>query len=90
MSDKNKKQTKTSISQAQSIEEIGDFWDTHSVADYWDEMAEVDFEVTALRRHRVTLAPEVYGRLEQEARKMGILPETLVNVWLAERLQEVG
>ncbi len=26
-------------------EEIGEFWDTHSLADYWDETHEVDFKV---------------------------------------------
>ena len=26
-------------------EEIGEFWDTHSLADYWDETHEVEFEV---------------------------------------------
>ncbi len=26
-------------------EEIGEFWDTHSIADYWDETHEVEFQV---------------------------------------------
>ena len=26
-------------------EEIGEFWDTHSLADYWDETHEVEFRV---------------------------------------------
>ena len=82
----NKDQT-TSISKAQSIEEIAEFWDTHSVADYWEETHEVDFEIRAARR-QVTLAPEVYEKLKEQARVRGILPETLVNLWLAERLQE--
>lgn len=77
----------TSISQAGTLEEIADFWDTHSVADYWEQTEEVDFEVRAQRRRRVTLAPEVYARLETQARLRGVLPETLVNLWLAERLQ---
>lgn len=77
----------TSISQARTEEEIGDFWDTHSLADYWDETHEVQFEVRARRRRRVTLAPEVYTRLEAQARLRGVLPETLVNLWLSERLQ---
>lgn len=47
----------TSISKAQSIEEIAEFWDTHSLADYWDETHAVEFEVRAERRRRVTLDP---------------------------------
>jgi len=31
----------TSISKARTLEEIGDFWDTHSLADYWDDTHEV-------------------------------------------------
>ena len=26
-------------------EEIGEFWDTHSLTDYWDETHEVEFHV---------------------------------------------
>ena len=80
----------TSISKAQSIEEIAEFWDSHSAADYWDQTHEVDFEVRATRRRQVTLAPEVYEKLKEQARRRGILPETLVNLWLAERLQQAG
>ena len=76
----------TSISKARSVEEFGDFWDAHSLADYWDQTYEVEFEIRAKRRRRVTLAPEVYAQLEVQARTRGILPETLVNLWLAERL----
>ena len=76
----------TSISKARTLEEIADFWDTHSLADYWDQTCEVEFEVRAKRRRRVTLDPEVYAQVEVQARTRGILPETLVNLWLAERL----
>jgi hypothetical protein len=76
----------TSISKARTLEEIADFWDTHSLADYWDQTQEVEFEVRAKRRRRVTVDPEVYAQLEVQARARGLLPETLVNLWLAERL----
>ena len=26
-------------------EDIGEFWDTHSLTDYWDETQEVEFQV---------------------------------------------
>lgn len=80
----------TSLSQAASAEEIGEFWDSHSLADYWDETHEVNIEVRAERRRRVTLAPEVYTGVEELARRKGILTETLVNLWLVERLQKAG
>jgi len=83
-----KKAQSTSISQASSLEEIADFWDTHSLDDYWDQTQEVEFEVRAKRRRRVTLDPDVYAQIEDRARVRGILPETLVNLWLSEKLQE--
>ncbi len=81
---------RTSISQAASVEEIAEFWDSHSLADHWDETHEVDVEVRAERRRRVTLAPQVYTEVEELARRQGILPETLVNLWLVERLRKVS
>lgn len=83
---KNKDEQLSSISKASTIEEIADFWDTHSLADYWDQTHEVEFETRAKHRRRVTLAPEVYGQVEAHARVLGVLPETLVNLWLAERI----
>ena len=80
----------TSISQARTLDEIADFWDTHSLAEYWDQTHEVDFEVRAKRRRRITLDPDLYVRVEAQARERGLLPETLVNLWLTERLQETG
>ena len=69
------------------MEEIGEYWDSHSLADHWDDTEEVDIEVRAERRRRVTLEPELYSQIESQARRQGVRPETLVNLWLAERLQ---
>jgi hypothetical protein len=80
----------TSISKARTPDEIAEFWDTHSLADYWEQTHEVEFELRAQRRRRITLDPEVYSQLEVQARARGVLPETLVNLWLLERLQELG
>jgi len=89
MSENNDTQA-TSISKARTLEEIAEFWDTHSLDDYWDQTHEVEFEVRALRRRRVTLDPDIYARLEAQAQARGLSPETLVNLWLAERLQEAA
>ncbi len=83
----NNQERLTSISKARTIEEVADFWDTHSLADYWDQTHEVEFEVRAQRRRRVTLDPEVFQKVEAQARRRGLLPETLVNLWVVERLQ---
>jgi hypothetical protein len=51
----------TSISKARTLEEIADYWDTHSLSDHWDQTHEVEFEIRAKRRHRVTIDPDVYS-----------------------------
>ncbi|HEX3530759.1 MAG TPA: hypothetical protein VH988_27150 [Thermoanaerobaculia bacterium] len=79
--------SRTSISDAATVAEIGDYWDTHSLADHWDETREVDLKVRVERRRRVTLAPDLYSQIETQAQRQGILPETLVNLWLLERLR---
>ena len=82
----NKKTQLSSISEAKTPEEIGNFWDTHSLDDHWEKTHEVEFEVGVQRKKRITLEPEIYKELEAEARVRGIVPETLVNLWLAEKL----
>lgn len=85
----NKDEQITSISKAGTLEEIADYWDAHSLADHWDETHEVNFEVRMQRKCRVTLTPEIYKKIEKQALEQGVLPETLVNLWLAERLHAI-
>ena len=80
----NKEIQLSSISKGSSVEEIAEYWDTHSLADHWEETREVEFEVRAPRR--VTIEPEVYAQLEQQARTRGVSLSTLVNSWLVEHL----
>ena len=44
-------------------EEIGEFWDTHSLADYWDETHEVEFQVNL--KSRQDLSPDEDGAAHQ-------------------------
>jgi len=76
----------TSISRARSIEEIAAFWDTHDLTDFEDQTREVEIEVRWPRSRRITLAPEVADRLAERARRDGVSVETLVNLWLGEKL----
>ncbi|MCL5995330.1 MAG: BrnA antitoxin family protein [Chloroflexi bacterium] len=87
---KNSGMRQTGVSHASSDEQAAEFWDTHSLADHWDQTYEVDFEVRAQRHRRVTIDPEVFARVEAQARVRGVSPETLVNLWLAERLHAMN
>ena len=82
-------ENKSSISKAQSYQEIGEFWDTHDVTDYWDQTDPVEFEVDvhsearycALERSMVTKVSEI-------AWQKGISVETLINLWIKEKLED--
>lgn len=78
----------TSISQANTIEEIAAYWDSHSLADHWNETHEVSFTVRARRRHRIVIDPDIFSMIESRSRERGVQPETLINLWLNERLLE--
>ena len=71
-----------------SIEEIVQFWDTHSTADYDDEMEDVAFDID-LREEVfvVALVPELAEVIGRAAKARGVTTETLVNLWLAEKVK---
>ncbi len=70
-----------------SIEAAATFWDTHSLADYWDQTEEVEIEVRAPRRWWVPLAAELASKALERAQRQGVSVETLINLWVAEKLQ---
>jgi hypothetical protein len=80
---------RSSVSHASTPQAIGEFWDSHSLDDS-PMVREVDFEVQARRRHRVTLDPDLYEQVETEARIRGVSPETLANRWLTEKVASEG
>ena len=70
-----------------SIAEAAEFWDSHDLADYWDLTRAAHFEVDIQRRvFLMALEPELVKKLAVCARKQGISTETLINVWLTERV----
>jgi len=74
-----------------TIEEAAEFWDTHDLADYWDLTREAHFDVDIQRRVFLTaLEPELAKKLVARARQQGVSTETLINLWLSEKLREVS
>ncbi len=83
-------ENKTSISQASTPEEIGEFWDTHDTADYWDQMEPAEFRVNL--RSNVTyyaIDHTLSTKIRELARQRGIASETLLNLLVQEKLQEL-
>lgn len=70
-----------------SLEKAGEFWDTHSSSDYEADMKEAHFEVDLKRRaHEVRLTNQLWREMRKIARKQGVATETLVNLWLQEKI----
>jgi len=78
---------RSSISKARSYKEIGEFWDTHDLADYWEQTQPVEFEVDI--QSEVTYYPvdaALSARVRSIATQRGVSPETLINLWVQEKL----
>jgi hypothetical protein len=79
------------IPEFKSYEEMGEFWDTHSLADYWDQTEPAEFEISeqARRRYVVCIDRDVLNRVQRLARIRGVSTESLVNLLLEQRLGEL-
>lgn len=75
----------SSISQADTDEKIGEFWDAHDFTDFDNPATpDVTLEITCA----VPIEAELFAALEKEARQRGVQVETLVNLWLQQKLAE--
>jgi hypothetical protein len=73
------------ISQADTDEKIGEFWDTHDFTDFDNpEMPDVQFEIACA----VPIEAELFAAIERQAHRRGVQVETLVNLWLQQKLAE--
>jgi hypothetical protein len=74
----------SSISKADTDEKIGEFWDSHDFTDFDTEVPDVKFEVTCT----VPIEVELLNEIEKQAHRRGVKVETLVNLWLQQKLTE--
>jgi predicted HicB family RNase H-like nuclease len=81
--------SKSSISKAQSYQEIGEFWDTHDLDEYWEQTDPAEFDVniqSEMTYYRVD--SQLSAKINLVAKQRGVSPETLLNLWVQEKLQE--
>lgn len=74
-----------------SLEEFWAFWDSHSTADYEDFMEDVDVHVD-IRSSKMycAVAKDIIAQLRSQARRQGVSTETLINLWLREKVTEAA
>jgi len=68
-----------------SIGEASEFWDVHSVADYPSHVVQLKYNPEE-RITFVAIANDLLSELEKQAKKQGASIETLVNLWIQEKL----
>jgi hypothetical protein len=79
----------TSISKASSYADIGDFWDNHDLTDFMGQTSEASFEVDLKSKTTYyALDSELSSRIARAAQSRGVAAETLLNLWVLEKLQE--
>ena len=75
----------SSISQADTLEKMGEFWDSHDFTDFDNpETPDVEFQIACA----VPIELELLSAVEQQARLRGVQVETLINLWLQQKLAE--
>ena len=73
-----------------SLKEAGDFWDTHDASDHWRQTRDAQFTATLSREPKVVVLEQgIAKRVFLAARKRHISAETLVNLWLKEKLASI-
>ncbi|MGH7450349.1 MAG: CopG family antitoxin [bacterium] len=71
-----------------SLEEEVEFWETHSLTDYRDYWREVKDVKIDLVPRRLSLEDELAQKINKVALQRGVSSETLVNLWLQQKLAE--
>lgn len=68
---------------------MGEFWDSHDLADYWEQTGPAEF--AAEIESEAIYFPVETGlsvQLVSLAKRRGVSPETLLNLWIQEKVRD--
>ncbi len=87
---KSKKKIEPIPDEFKTIMEASDFWDKHDITDYWDGTKEVKFRASLKKEPKyVALEEGIAKKAFAVAKGKRVSIETLVNLWLKEKLSAV-
>ena len=87
---KSKKSVEPIPEEFTTLVEASDFWDTHDISDYWNKTKEVKFQVRLKKEPKyVAIEEKLAKKVFNIAKKKHISTETLINLWLKEKLPAV-
>ena len=75
----------SSISKADTLEKMGEFWDTHDFTEFDNpDVPDVEFKISCA----VPIELDLLSLIEEQAHLRGVKVETLVNLWLQQKLAD--
>ena len=84
---KSKKKIEPIPDEFKNIMEASDFWDKHDITDYWDDTKEVKFRASLKKEPKyIALEENIAKKALAVAKEKRVSIETLVNLWLKEKL----
>jgi hypothetical protein len=84
---KSKKKIEPIPDEFKNIMEASDFWDKHDITNYWYDTKEVKFRASLKKEPKyVALEESIAKKAFNLAKKKHVSIETLVNLWLKEKL----
>ena len=82
-------QSKSSVSNAGTYQEIGSFWDDHDATEFGCQTnAEFDVNIKSQRRY-FPVDSRLSLKIKDVAKQRGISEETLLNLWIQEKVNQI-
>lgn len=82
-------ENKSSLSGSRSYDELSEYWDTHSLADHWDQTSPAEFDLDVKSSALYFPVDRLLAdQLRALAVSHGVSAETLLNLWLQERVAD--
>jgi hypothetical protein len=87
---KSKKKIEPIPDEFKTVKAASDFWDKHDITDYWDDTKEVKFRASLKKEPKyIALEESIAKKALAVAKGKHVSIETLVNLWLKEKLSAV-
>jgi len=87
---KNKRKVEPIPDRFESFDDLANFWETHDLTDYESQIKETKYKIapTPTRQFVLTLSDELTKEIRKAIQREGVSMETLINLWVQERLQQ--
>lgn len=87
---KNKRKVEPIPDRFESFDDLANFWETHEFTDYENHLQKVKYKIAPkpTRQFVLTLSDKLTQKLRKAVQREGVSMETLINLWVQERLRQ--